>query len=88
MVVVGLGRNNKQSILTIQPGQKDNAESWREVFADLKRRGLNAAAVQIGIMDGLPGLEKVFADSFPKSVTARCWVHALKNAMSKVPARL
>lgn len=88
LVVVGINKNNRLSILTIQPGHKDNADSWREVFGDLKRRGLNAEAVRIGVMDGLPGLENVFRESFTNAVTGRCWVHSLRNAMAKTPERL
>ena len=45
------------------------------------------SAVRIGIMDGLPGLEKAFQETFPNSVTARCWVHSLRNAVAKTPER-
>lgn len=44
-------------------------------------------AVRIGIMDGLPGLENLFRETFPNAVTARCWVHAMTNAVAKAPAR-
>ncbi len=88
LVVIGLDSRNCMSILTVQPGHKDNAESWREVFADLGRRGLKTSAVRIGVMDGLPGLETAFKDSFPNAVTGRCWVHSLRNAMAKTPERL
>jgi transposase-like protein len=76
------------SILTIQPGLKDNAESWREVFSDLIKRGLKVAPVRIGVMDGLPGLETAFKESFTNAVTGRCWVHSLRNAVAKTPERL
>jgi len=88
LVVVGITKKNCLSILAIQPGQKDSAANWAEVFKDLKRRGLKTEAVRIGVMDGLPGLEKTFRESFSNAVTARCWVHALRNAQSKVPERL
>lgn len=88
LVVLGIDSKNRRSILTIQPGQKDNADSWREVFKDLKKRGLKTDVVRIGVMDGLSGLESAFQDSFPNAVTARCWVHALRNALAKTPARL
>lgn len=39
-------------------------------------------------MDGLPGLEKAFKKKFPNAVTARCWVHAVRNALNKCSARL
>lgn len=88
LVVLGIDSQDKKSILAIEPGYKDNAECWRSVFKSLKERGLNFSKVKIGIMDGLPALEKVFKEEFPKSVTARCWVHAMKNALAKTPARL
>ena len=88
LVVLGMDAKSRMSILTIQPGHKDNAASWRTVFDDLKKRGLNPETVRIGVMDGLPGLENVFKEAFPKAVTARCWVHALRNALAKAPARL
>lgn len=88
LVVIGLNKNNCMSILSIQPGHKDNAESWREVFSDLEKRGLKTSSVRIGVMDGLPGLESAFKDHFVGAVTGRCWVHSLRNAMAKVPERL
>ena len=53
----------------------------------LDSTGLDFTAVRLGIMDGLPGLEPVFREEFSNSVTARCWVHALRNTMAKVPKR-
>lgn len=88
LVVLGVDDSNRMSILAVEPGTKDNADAWEAVFAELIRRGLDASAVRIGIMDGLPGLERLFRDIFPNSVTARCWVHALKNSVAKTPARL
>lgn len=88
LVVLGIGADSCKSILAIEPGTRDNVEAWRAVFSELKRRGLDAKHVKIGIMDGLPGLENLFAEEFPQAVTARCWVHAMRNALSKTPARL
>ncbi len=88
LVVLGIDSKNRRSILAIQPGQKDSADCWREVFKDLKKRGLQSAEIQIGIMDGLPGLESAFKEAFPNAVTGRCWVHSLRNAIAKTPARL
>lgn len=88
LVVLGIDELNKKSILAIEPGTKDNVESWSAVFNELIKRGLKTEDVRIGIMDGLPGLENLFSTTFPKAVTARCWVHALRNALAKAPARL
>lgn len=88
LVVVGVDDDNRRSILAIEPGTRDNVECWRAVFASLIQRGLDPLKVRIGLMDGLPGLESLFRQSFPESVTARCWKHALGNALAKCPARI
>jgi putative transposase len=88
LVVVGIDENSCTSILALEPGQKDNAESWAAVFDGLIKRGLRVDAVQVGVMDGLPGLETAFKNTFTKAMTARCWVHAKKNAKAKCSKRL
>lgn len=45
-------------------------------------------AIKVGVMDGLPGLEKVFREEFAGAVTARCWFHASQNILAKTPKRL
>lgn len=88
LVVLGIDERNCLSILAVEPGTKDNVDAWAAVFSELRARGLDMSAVRIGIMDGLPGLERLFREVFTNSVTARCWVHALKNASAKTPMRL
>ena len=88
LVVLGIDSENHMSLLALQPGNKDDATSWEQVFKDLIARGLDPHAVQIGVMDGLPGLETKFKECFAKSVTGRCWVHSMRNALAKVPERL
>lgn len=87
LVVLGIDAKNSLSLLAMEPGTKDNAECWRAVFASLASRGLDFQAVRIGIMDGLPGLEKLFRETFPNAITQRCWVHAMRNALAKTPHR-
>jgi putative transposase len=88
LVVLGIDESNRMSILAVEPGTKDNVDAWSAVFSELRGRGLDMQAVKVGIMDGLPGLETLFRQTFSGAVTARCWVHALRNALGKAPARL
>lgn len=88
LIVLGIDESNRRSVLCVEPGSRDSADNWRVVFRELKARGLDFNAVKIGVMDGLPGLEKVFKEEFPSSITARCWFHAMRNALSKAPKRL
>lgn len=88
LVVLGVDEDNFRSILAIEPGTKDDVDAWRGVFSELKRRGMSSKHVRLGIMDGLPGLERLFQEEFPQAKTQRCWVHAMRNAVAKTPARL
>ncbi len=54
------------------------------VFNDLIRRGLDPSTIQLGIMDGLPGLEGAFLAAFRKATVQRCQVHKAKNVLAKV----
>ena len=41
-------------------------------------------AVELGIMDGLPGLEQIFKRFFSRAQTQRCQKHAKANACRRV----
>jgi putative transposase len=84
LVVIGVTTENRKLFLTIQQGDKEKASTWREIFKDLKQRGIDKDKIQLGIMDGLPGLMKVFKEEFPHSKVQRCQVHVERNVLCKV----
>ena len=88
LVAIGVNESGQRMVLGLQSGDKESASCWREFFNDLKRRGLNRKDVRLGIMDGLPGLEKVFSEEFRNAKIQRCQVHVAKNVLAKVPMRL
>ena len=88
LVVIGVTESNHKQVIALQAGDKESSASWRELFKDLKKRGLQGDKVQLGIMDGLPGLEKVFRQEFSKAKIQRCQVHVARNVMSKVPHKV
>jgi len=88
LVVIGVTESGLRQVIGIQSGDKESAANWREVFKDLKCRGLDAQDVTLGVMDGLPGLEKVFREEFYKSKVQRCQVHVARNVLAKVPQKL
>jgi transposase-like protein len=88
LVVIGVREDNTRCVLLIQSGDKESATIWRESFKDMKTRGLDGSYVQLGIMDGLPGLEKVFKEEFPNAKIQRCQVHVARNVLAKVPQKL
>jgi putative transposase len=88
LVAIGVIENGQRRVLALQAGDKESASTWRELFKDLKRRGLDATKVTLGVMDGLPGLEKVFEEEFPKGKVQRCQIHVARNVLAKVPRKL
>lgn len=88
LVVIGVDKNGHKHILALQAGDKESATNWRELFKDLKARGLDGAKVQLGIMDGLAGLEKVFLEEFKNSHVQRCQVHLCRNVLAKTPHKI
>ena len=88
LVTIGVNEFGQRMVLGLQAGDKESAACWREFFKDLKRRGLDGRNVQLGIMDGLPGLEGIFTEEFPKAKIQRCQVHVAKNVLAKVPMKL
>lgn len=85
LVVIGVTASNHKVVLALQAGDKESATTWRQLFKDLKNRGLDKEKIQLGIMDGLSGLEKVFEEEFPKARTQRCQVHLASNVLTKTP---
>lgn len=88
LVIIGVALNGQKLVLGLQSGDKESAANWREFFKDLKGRGLQGNRIELGIMDGLPGLEKVFAEEFPKAKIQRCQVHVARNVLAKVPRKI
>lgn len=88
LVVIGVDEKGFKQVIALQAGDKESAGTWRQLFKDLKSRGLNRHAIKLGIMDGLPGLEKVFKEEFPGAKIQRCQVHVARNVICKVPQNM
>jgi len=87
LVAIGVKKTGQKLVLGLQAGDKESASNWREFFKDLKNRGLNSQEVTLGIMDGLPGLERVFKEEFINAKVQRCQVHVARNVLAKVPKK-
>jgi putative transposase len=88
LVAIGVDHDGLRSVLGFQAGDKESATSWEAFLGDLVHRGLDPAGVELGLMDGLPGLERVFGAQFRKARAQRCQVHKAVNVLAKVPKRL
>ena len=71
-------------VLALEMGDRERTDLWETVFRSLLERGLSAEAVELGILDGLPGLESLFKRFFSRAQTQRCQKHAKANACRQV----
>lgn len=88
LVAIGVDADGLRSVLGFQAGDKESSTSWDAFLGDLIHRGVDPAGVELGLMDGLPGLERVFSSRFRKARTQRCQVHKAVNVLVKVPKRI
>jgi putative transposase len=84
LVVVGVTEDRRRQVLVLQAGDRESSKAWAGVFQGLIRRGLDPATIQLGIMDGLPGLERAFLATFRKAAVQRCQFHKAGNVLVKV----
>ena len=83
LVVVGVKRTGAKELLALAEGYRESEESWKEVFHDLKERGVSWIGLIVG--DGIKGLWKAVRECFPHAHHQRCWVHKMRNVLDKVP---
>ena len=64
---------------------EESAEAYRELLAGFKSRGLEE--VEVAVTDGLSGIDEAVSESYPRAKRQRCFVHLLRNILSKVRAK-
>lgn len=81
-LVLGIDEEGKREILSYCITPNESSEIWKDVFEDLKNRGVKE--VLLGVMDGLRGLDESFLSYFPKADIQRCTVHFMRNILKRV----
>lgn len=84
LVAIGETTTGHRLVLGFRSRDKESAFSWRKFLKDLKRRGLEDTNVVLGVMDGLPGLQRVFHEGFPKAKVQPCKVHVARNVLAQM----
>ena len=84
LVLIGATPEGKKELVGFQVGQRESAQSWRELIADLKGRGLSVPP-GIAVGDGALGFWKAVDEAWPGTRHQRCWVHKTSNVPGKLP---
>ena len=84
VVLLGATAEGRKELPGFQAGFRESAQSWRELLADLKGRGL-AVSPELAIGDGALGFWKALDEVFPGARRQRCRVHKTPNVLNALP---
>jgi putative transposase len=82
----GIGRTGQKVLLHLMGGSKEDVETVRSFFQDMRARGLGDPILVVS--DGAPGIIRAIEECFPRSARQRCLAHRMRNLAVKVPADL
>ena len=82
----GVGADGRKVLLALMAGSKEDAETVRAFFQDMRARGLGDPLLVVS--DGAPGIIRAIEDCFPRSARQRCLAHRMRNLAAKVPTDL
>jgi putative transposase len=86
MAAWGIGEDGRKVLLHLMAGSKEDTETVRAFFQDMRARGLGDPVLVVS--DGAPGVIRAIEECFPGSARQRCLAHRMRNLAVKVPADL
>jgi transposase-like protein len=78
-LVLGTKPDGRREVLGMYLFAEEGAHAWRQVFADLRDRGLHH--VPLIVSDELSGITEAVAECFPRALHQLCLVHRKRNLM-------
>jgi len=84
LVVIGATTEGRKELLALEDGYRESEQSWHELLADLKARGMTEAP-SLAVADGALGFWAALSKAFPETRHQRCWVHKTSNVLNKLP---
>jgi transposase-like protein len=87
LVIIGATPEGKKELIGFQVGLRESAQSWHELLADIKGRGLSMAP-EIAVGDGAMGFWNALDRAFLSTKHQRCWVHKVKNVLNCFPKQM
>src|SRR3954453_8567576 len=86
MAAWGIGAGGSKDLLHLMAGLKEDTETVRAFFQDMRGRGLGDPLIVVS--DGAPGIIRAIEECFPRSARQRCLAHRMRNLAVKVPTDL
>lgn len=86
LVAIGVDNDGYREIIGATEGMKEDKDSWKNFFIDLKNRGLSGVRLVIG--DKCLGMLESLGEVYPDAMYQRCTVHFYRNVFSATPRKL
>ena len=83
LLVCGVSEEGKREVLAIEPMLEESRESYKQLFENLKERGLTKPSLIVS--DAHKGLVAAIGECFPGASWQRCKVHFMRNVLVHVP---
>lgn len=84
LVIIGVTEQGKKELVTVEDGFRESTDSWYEVLAGLRSRGLTCSP-KLAVGDGALGFWNALTKIYPDTTHQRCWVHKTANVLNKLP---
>lgn len=87
LCALGIKADGSRKIIGFQFSRKEDYESWHNLLADIKKRGLSGKNLKLIISDDNQALKKAANQLFPNTPIQTCIVHKMRNVMSKTSSK-
>ena len=84
LVLMGATADGKKELIGITDGYRESEQSWMELLAGLRSRGLTVDP-KLAVADGALGFWAACRKLWPDTREQRCWVHKTANVLNKLP---
>lgn len=84
LVIIGVTEQGQKELVTVEDGFRESTDSWYEVLAGLRSRGLTCSP-KLAVGDGALGFWNALTKIYPDTTHQRCWVHKTANVLNKLP---
>jgi putative transposase len=82
----GIGADGRRVLLALMAGSKEDVETVRAFFQDLRAGGLGDPLLVAS--DGAPGIIRAIKECLPRSARQHCLAHRTRNLAVKIPIDL
>jgi putative transposase len=85
LAAIGIRPDGVREVLAFSVGDRENEDAWKQLFDDLKTRGV--VQIDLWITDGNRAMLNALEAKFPQIRRQRCVRHKMDNVLSYIPQK-